>query len=216
MSGELRLAARELAAVDLALSTTRAIRRRLDLTRPVDPVIVQEALAVAVQAPSGGAEEPMRWLVVTDPGTRVRIADAYREAYTGFDRERAQPSGEGADRIRRVRASSAYLAEVMADVPVIVVVCSAAAPPEAPTGPSAAKYYASVYPAVWSFQVALRARGLGSCLTTIGLRQEEAMAKILALPANWRQCALLPVAHITGTGLKPAERRPLREVVRWI
>lgn len=216
MSAQLRLDVRDQVVVDLALSTTRAIRRRLDLTRPVDPAIIREALTVATQAPSGGAEEPVRWVVVTDPDTRGRIAYAYREAYTGFDRERAQPSGEGAERIRRVRASSAYLAEVMADVPVIVVACSCAEPPQQPTGPSAAKYYASVYPAVWSFQVALRARGVGSCLTTIGLRQEEEIAKILELPDTWRQCALLPVAHITGTALKPAERRPLREVVRWI
>jgi len=216
VTDRLRLDDDSLATVDLALTTTRAVRRRLDLTRPVDPAIVRESLAVAGHAPSGGAEEPVRWLVVTDPEIRRQIGQAYRRAYTDFDRERTDPVGGNAAGIRRVRSSSAHLAEVMADVPVVVVVCSAADPPDEPTGSSAAKYHASIYPAVWSFQVALRARGVGSCLTTIGLRQQESIAEILRLPPTWTQCALIPVAHLTGGTLKPAARRPLEEVVRWI
>jgi nitroreductase len=204
------------AEVDNALCTTRAIRRRLDLDRSVDHTLIHEALTVAAQAPSGGASEPVRWLVVTDAATRLAVGRTYREAYMELDQSRAAPSGESAGQVTRVRDSSRYLAEVMGRVPVQVVVCTTEAAPICSTGPEAAKFYGSVYPATWSFQVALRTRGLGSCLTTIGLRRQDLIAEVLGIPAGWTQCALLPVAHIVGSDLSAARRRPLEQVVTWV
>lgn len=204
-------------AVDAAehiLTTTKAIRRRLDVDRPVDPATVAHAIEVAGHAPSAGAEEPVRWVVVTDRSVRARVGAAYRAAYEEFDAERQPPDPHGT--IARVRGSSAHLAATMATMPVLVVACSSARRPEQPTGPGPAKFYASVYPAVWSLQIALRARGLGSCITTIGLRREHEVATALDLPDDWTQCALLPVAHLAGPSLRPAARRPSQEVVRWI
>lgn len=199
-------------AIDIGLTTTRAIRRRLDLERPVDPGLVAASLEIADQGPSGGAEQPVRWVVVADAENRRRVGEAYREAYREFNSARAAVSDE---RVRRVRDSSAHLAEIMPQVPLQVLVCTAAPPPSEPLGPEAAKFHASVYPSVWSFQVALRARGLGSCLTTIGLRRRAVMAEVLGLPSDWTQCALLPVAHITGTHVGPATRSSTEGTVRW-
>ncbi len=212
----LRLEPEALACVDSALTTTRAIRRRLDLSRPVPRSLLREALQVAHQGPSGGAEEPIRWVVVTDSETRRRIGEVYRRAYRDLDAERPAPRGPGAERILRVRASSAYLARIMPEVPVQVLVCSAGPAPEGGHGALAAKFYGSVYPAVWSLQVALRARGLGSCLTTVGLRREQELTAAAGLATGWTCCALVPVAQMTGSDLGPAPRGPLNEVTRWI
>lgn len=202
-------------AVESALTTTRAMRRRLDPSRPVDPAAVRQAIDVAGHAPSAGAEQPVRWVVVTDESARRRVGDAYRMAYEEFDAER-QPPVDPAGAIARVRSSSAHLAETMSEMPVLIVACSSAPQPEQSTGPSAAKFYASVYPAVWSLQIALRAHGLGSCITTIGLRRAREIEEALNLSATWTQCALLPVAHMTGSSVRPAARTSTEEVVRWI
>jgi hypothetical protein len=42
------------ATVDHLLTTTRTVRRRLDLTKPVEPLVIQECLEIAIQAPNGG------------------------------------------------------------------------------------------------------------------------------------------------------------------
>lgn len=201
--------------VEAVLTTTRAVRRRLDPSRSVDPAILTRALEVAGQAPSAGAEQPVRWIVVTDESVRRQVAELYLAAYEEFDAERLPPT-DPAGTTARVRGSSAHLAATMSTMPVLVVACSDAPRPQRPTGPGAAKFYASVYPAVWSLQIALRAHGLGSCLTTIGLRRERELAAALDLPAAWTPCALLPVAHMAGWTVRPAARRPLEEVVRWI
>ncbi|WP_256839869.1 nitroreductase family protein [Ornithinimicrobium faecis] len=216
MRAAITLTPAEQGAVDTALTTTRAVRKRLDLERPVDPALVEAALQVAHQGPSGGGEEPVRWIVVTDPQVRRRVGESYREAYAQLDQEREAPTGPGAAGITKIRGSSAYLATVMTSVPVQVLACTVAPAPTTGLGAETAKFYASIYPAVWSLQVALRARGLGSCLTTIGLRRSAELAAAVNLPPGWTCCALLPVAHVTGDDLGPAPRRPLNEVTTWI
>lgn len=200
-------------AVDHVLSTTRAVRRRLDLDREVPMDVVREALQIASQAPSANHAEPWRFVVVTDPRLRQAIGGLYGEAYRALDAGRAV--AEPGSATARVRSSSRYLADVMPRVPVQVA-CFHHETFDPTMGlPVVAKYWASVFPAVWSFQLALRSRGLGSCLTTIGLGRAEEVKRLLEVPDAWTMVALVAVGQVTGTGFSPAARRPIDEVVTW-
>jgi nitroreductase len=68
---------------------------------------------------------------------------------------------------------------------------------------------------MWSFQLALRARGLGSVLTTLHLKYADDAAKLLGIPENFVQAGLMPVAYTIGVDFRSAKRRPLNEVVHW-
>jgi nitroreductase len=200
-------------AVDHVLTTTRAVRRRLDLDREVPIDLIREALQIASQAPSANHAEPWRFVVITDPGLRDAVGEMYGDAYRGLDASRT--AAEPGSTTARVRTSSRYLAEVMPRVPVQVA-CFHHEPFEpAAELTSVAKYWASVLPAVWSFQLALRSRGLGSCLTTVGLSRADEMKRLLEVPEAWTMVALVAVGEITGTDFRPAPRRPLDEIVTW-
>jgi nitroreductase len=204
----------DLETVDHLLTTTRAVRRRLDFTRPVPRQVIDECLSLALQAPTGGNRQDWRWIVVTDPDTRARLADLYREGAGGYFS--AGPTPEEGTRQRRVRDSAQYLAEHLQDAPVHVIPCLAGRRPR--PGAAGASVFASIYPAVWSFQLALRSRGLGTCLTTLHLTRAEQAAELLGIPAGTIQAALLPVAYFTGGDFHPAERLSVDAVTfreRW-
>lgn len=196
------------------LTTTRAVRRRMDFDRPVDRSIVLDCIDIARQAPMGGNVERMRWVVVEAPGVRAALAELYREiALPSFERER--DSADSAD-TRRVYGAAAHLAENLHRVPVHVIPCSLGTPPTTPWG--AAGFFGSVLPAVWSFQLALRARGLGSAYTSAILSGSAALADILGLPADVTPGALLPIGHTIGTDFHAARRGPVEDVTfidRW-
>lgn len=197
------------ATVDRLLSTTRAVRRRLDLTRPVPRDVIVDCLRLALQAPTGSNAQTWRWLVVTDPGTRAALADLYRNPPARPPA--APPAAPEDDQQRRVRESAAYLSEHLAEVPVLVVPCIL-------EGGGAAGWAPSIYPAVWSLMLALRSRGLGSCITTVHLYRREEAAELLGIPPGYAQACLLPVAYYTGDTFRPADRRPVEEVAyldRW-
>ena len=207
---------------DELLSTTRSVRKRLDLDRPVPTELVRECVEVAVQAPTGGNRQSWHWMVVTDPGLRAEIGKYYRQE---FDRYRNSPTyggnvSEHSDERRAVQArvtnSAEYLAERMGDVPVHVIACIEAAQ-ELPAS-NQAGLWGSLLPAAWSFQLAARARGLGSAWTTLHLRYEKEISELLGIPPNVRQGVLLPTAYYTGDTFKPATREPLDTVLhmdRW-
>lgn len=209
----------DLAETDRLLSTTRAVRRRLDLERPVDLAIVAECLQLATQAPTGGNAQGWRWLVVEDPATKAAVADVYRRAWDPYFAERlaeAAAAGFGSD--HPMARSSQHLADVLDRVPVLVVPCLTWRSSEAAPTFEVASMYASILPAVWSFALALRSRGLGTTLTTMHLYHEEEVAEILGIPDHVTQVALLPVAHTIGLDFKPAERRDLARIAyldRW-
>lgn len=197
---------------DELLSTTRAVRRRLDLTRPVPRGVVEACLELAVQAPTGSNSQTWRWLVVDDADKRQALADLYRrggEAYLTAAGETA--TGQTA----RVFRSALYLMEHLHEVPVHVIPCLEGRPRDGASVTQLGGYYASIYPAVWSFQLALRARGLGSCLTTLHLGFENEAAEILGIPDNVVQTALLPVAYTLGTDFKRATRPPVAGITHW-
>lgn len=211
----------ELAVINSLLSTTRSVRRRFDLTRPVPPSVIETCLRLALQAPTSHNLQNWHWVVVTDPQTRARIAGAYVRSY-----EDLTPGGTPRHRSRRWHAaghpqsrhieSVGWLGEHLAEVPVHVLPCLVGRPPDAAASlDHVAAYWASIYPAVWSFQLALRSRGLGSVLTCFHLRREAEVAAILGLPPTVTQTCLLPVAYTTGTLFQPAKRVPLERRISW-
>jgi nitroreductase len=202
----------DLDETDRLLSTTRAVRRRLDLDRPVDPAVILECLRLAVQAPTGSNEQGWRWLVVTDPDTKLALAELYRGA--GLD-HLARQAAEAADGVhRRLYEGAHQLALVLERVPVLVIPCIEG---RVDRGPSVvtATAYGSILPAAWSFLLALRARGLGSTWTTLHLVREREAAALLGIPDDVMQVAMFPVAHTIGDDFSPATRPPVEDITFW-
>lgn len=212
---------------DELLTTTRSVRKRLDFTRPVEPEVVRECLALAIQAPNGGNGQRWRWMVVTDPDKRQALGDCYRRGNDLYLQPattpptapvQSPPDPEQASREQRERrfdASTEYLAEHIHEAPVMVIPCYLARPEGKPVSRQAV-LWGSILPAAWSFMLALRSRGLGTVWTTAHLEFERDAAEILAIPVERvTQVALFPVAYTLGTAFKPGYREPLDTVVRW-
>ncbi|HEY2579149.1 MAG TPA: nitroreductase family protein [Streptosporangiaceae bacterium] len=206
---------------DELLTTTRSVRRRLDLTRPVPAGLVRECLEVALQAPTGGNRQGWHWFVVTDPGHRAQIAGYYQRAFQAYYQSGSSAASLYADdpergRVqRRVGDSAAYLSEHLAEVPVLVIPCLSVS--RLPEG-SQAGLWGSLLPATWSYMLAARARGLGTAWTSLHLGYEREVAELLGIPDGVRQGALIPTAYYTGETFRPAARVPLDEVLhldRW-
>ncbi|MEW2266297.1 nitroreductase family protein [Streptomyces sp. NPDC047853] len=206
------------------LTTTRSVRRRLDLERPVDIRLVHAALSDALQAPNGSNDQPWQWVVVTDAGSRRRLAECYRRAARPYLEAMADQAAEEPGRTGVWRAS-AHLAEHLHRVPVLVVPCLSLSPGDfeerfrklglpAPVDHVAhSVYYGSIWPAMWSLMLALRLRGLACAVTALHLAHAQEAAEILRLPDHVTQAGLLAVAHPTGTSFRPAPRRGVEEVV---
>jgi nitroreductase len=195
----------DLATVDKLLSTTRAVRKRLDLARPVPLDVVLECLRLAIQAPTGTNLQTWRWLVVTDPEVRQRIGALYRGPRPRGASVPPGPAASEDPEYGRMMESVSSLLEHLPEVPVHVIPCV-----EAVGG--AAGWAPSIYPAVWSFMLALRSRGLGSVLTTSHLYRRAEADQLLGVPDGFVQACLVPVAYYTGTDFKAAARRPVEEV----
>jgi nitroreductase len=198
---------RELETIDRLLSTTRAVRQRLDLDRPVPPEVVEECLRLAIQAPTGSNRQGWHWVVVTDADKRAALADMYRAGFGPY-MDRARSGSQG---LSRVGESALWLGERLEQVPVHVIPCIE----DYTKGNAGAGFWASIYPAVWSFQLALRSRGLGSVLTTLHLPRAHDAAALLGIPDGVLQAALVPVAYYTGGDFKPAKRHPVEDVTSW-
>lgn len=194
---------------DQLLSSTRAVRKRLDFDRPVPLELVVECIALAQQAPTGSNSQRWHFVVVADPAKRQALADVYAKAFGAY---RSSPMYAGAittgDAARdaqqvRVGTSAEYLAENMGRAPVLVIPCIEGRP----KGPNVAGALGSILPAAWSFMLAARARGLGTCWTTLHLTYEEEAAGILGIPyESVTQTLLTPVAFTKGTEFKAASR----------
>lgn len=207
---------------DELLTTTRTVRRRLDLTRPVPLELVRECLEIALQAPSGSNTQQWHWLVIQDEDQRRRIGELYRRSVEHYQASPAYAGKLYADDParsqvqRRIGNSVDYLAEHMAQVPVLIIPCIRAG--KTLPASNQAGLWGSLLPAAWSFMLAARARGLGTAWTTLHLAYEDEVAGILGLPDDIRQGLLIPTAYYTGESFKPAPREPLDEVLhcdRW-
>jgi len=200
---------------DHLLTTTRAVRRRLDLERPVETDVVLDCLRIATQAPTASNDQNWRWVVVTDAATRAALADIYARA--GRDYLANAASTESDAQTRRVYESALTLTDTLARVPVHVIACVERSVDGMPNMIAAA-IYGSIMPAAWSFQLALRSRGLGSVWTTLHLLYEAEAAELLGIPDGVTQVALFPVAYTIGDDFRPAERPPIESVTylnRW-
>lgn len=200
------------AQTDLLLSTTRAVRRRLDLDRPVDPAIIHECLQLAVQAPTASNGQTWRWMVVTEADKRARIAQLYASFGAGYLQQAAEAAED--PQTRRVYESALALTGILERVPVHVIPCMKGRVDGAANGIAAAAY-GSIMPATWSFQLALRSRGLGSVFTTLHLFGEREVAELLGIPDDVTQVALLPVAYTIGVDFEPASRPPVERITYW-
>jgi nitroreductase len=201
---------------DELLTTTRTVRKRLDLTRDVPMELIRECLEIALQAPSGSNRQNWQWIVVTDAQGRAAIGDVYRravESYLASPGAAARLFADDPERSavqRRVGDSVAYLGEHMGEVPALVLPCLRVT--RLPSG-NQAGLWGSILPAAWSFMLAARARGLGTAWTTLHLAHEGEVARILGLPDDVRQSVLIPTAYSTGTTFRRAERGPLDDVL---
>ena len=193
---------------DELLTTTRAVRKRLDLDRPVSLELIREALAVALQAPSGSNRQAWQWIIITDPELKAEVAKFYTRSYLAYSRARAAENSAQA----RMAASANYLQEVMAQVPVLVIGAIDVDGSDLSNG-NQAGLWGSLLPVAWSLALALRARGLGTTWTTLHLRYEREVAKVFGLPDHVRQGVLMPVAYTKGTDFKPGPRVDLDSVV---
>jgi len=202
----------DLTVTDLLLSTTRAVRRRLDLDKPVAAGVILECLRLAVQAPTSGNTQTWRWIVVTDPELKSEIADVYRAEGMGY-LEEALAEARTAEE-HRIVDSALFLANNLQRVPVMVLPCINERA-DLTDNSTAAATYGSIIPATWSFQLALRARGLGSTFTTLHLSDERAVADLLGIPDDVTQVSMLPVAYTKGHHFKPAQRPPVENITYW-
>jgi len=205
----------DVAMCDDLLATTRAVRKRLDLDRPVPREIVMQCLELAVQAPTASNTQGWRWIVVEDAAKRAAIATRYREATLAY---LASSGGDGNApdaQTARVVDSALWLANNLARVPLFLIPCLEPRMPADLPELMRLSFYGSIFPAIWSFQLALRARGLGSALTTLHLSFEADVAALLGIPDHVQQVALLPVAYTLGTDFKRAKRPPVSEITHW-
>jgi nitroreductase len=202
-------------SLDQLLTTTRTVRKRLDLERPVPRELIRELIDIAVQAPSGSNGQTWHWLVITDPDKRAAIGEYYRRSLNKYFADRDATGADDPRQAavqRRVRSSSAYLGEHMGNVPVLVIPCIEAA--TLPEG-NQAGLWGSILPAAWSYMLAARSRGLGTAWTTLHLRYEREISELLLLPDNLRQATLIPTAYSIGTDFKPAARKPLDDILHF-
>lgn len=201
---------------DELLETTRSVRKRLDFTRPVEREVLEECLALAQQAPTGSNMQGWHFLVVTDAAKRAALGDLYRKSWYPYSARRtAAQTAERQATQARVVSSAQYLADHMQEVPVLVIPCIAGRI-EGKSSVEQAGVWGSILPAVWSFMLAARARGLGTCWTTLHLTYEREAADILGIPyAEVMQTALIPVAYTLGTDFKAGPRASLDTMVHW-
>jgi nitroreductase len=208
---------------DQLLTTTRAVRKRLDFTRPVPDELVRECVAAALQAPSGSNNPSMAFVVVRDEPTRRALGEIYRQCYDIYrtlDGVYIRSIDKGTDdaiaQQERSADSADFLGEHMGEAPVLVVACTTGLRLDGVPAMMAASLLGNILPAMWSFMLAARARGLGTAWTTVHLMQEEAAAGLLGIPfAEVQQVCLSPLAFTMGTEFKPAARPEPDSVIHW-
>lgn len=201
-------------SADEVLTTTRSVRKRLDLTRPVEREVLMECIEIAHQAPTGSNMQGWRWLFIDDPVKKKALADMYRANYYPYVNDPNRPKRDAQG--ERIVDSSMHLAGILEEVPVLLIPLIAGRLDAGTPTFGQASAWGSLLPAVWSFMLALRERGLGSAWTTLHLPNEKEAAELLGIPFDqYTQAGLFPVAYTIGTDFKLAKRVPAEKFVRW-
>ena len=212
-------------SIDTILTTTRAVRKRLDLTRPIEPELIRKCLELALQAPTASNSQGWHFVVVTDPEIRLALAtiyrkgaDRYKELMVPVLQKQATSSEQVSRSLAKMLDSGQYLIDHLHEVPVHVIPCIEGRTEHQPIIMQAARW-GSIMPAAWSFMLAARSRGLGSSLTSFHLFFEQEAANLLGIPYEQvMQAGLIPVAYTLGTDFNPAPRKLLESVLhsdRW-
>jgi nitroreductase len=206
-------------SVDEVLTTTRSVRKRLDFDKPVPRAVLTECLELALQAPTGSNSQGWQWVFVEDADKKKAIGDIYLANARGYLSLPSAEYPEGdtrGERMGKVKDSATYLAEHMHEAPVLMIPCIFGREDKQPLG--GVSFWASLFPAVWSFCLALRSRGLGSCWTTLHLLGdgEKQAANVLGIPYDkYSQAGLFPIAYTKGTDFRPAKRLPAESLTHW-
>jgi len=209
---------------DELLRTTRAVRKRLDFDRPIEDSVLRECLELAVQAPTGSNAQGWQFVFIKDPVKKAQIGEYYAQVWREYrnmpyaihqlHRDTGNADLESSQ--ERSTDSAEYLATNIGRAPVLMIPCVAGRTdlPGAGDLLGQASLFGSIIPAAWSFMLAARARGIGSAWTTLHLRHEQAIAKLLGIPyQHFMQVALIPLAYTKGTSFKPAYRPPVSTVM---
>jgi nitroreductase len=206
----------DLDQTDRLLTTTKQVRKRLDLARPVPHEELLECIDIASHAPMGGNLERNRWMIIDDADTKAKVSEYF--GAVGRPYLAANTEVRSDDRSTKVIDSAMYLVEHLHEVPALVLAMRLDRVPDGSSTGAYAGYYGSVLPGVWSFQLAARSRGIGSAWTTFHLEHEAEVADLLGIPPTVTQVCLLAVGYYTGDTFTPAPRRPASEVTflnRW-
>jgi nitroreductase len=207
-------------SADEVLNTTRAVRKRLDFDRPLDMGEVRECLDIALQAPSGSNAQGWQFMLVTDRQKIEKIAQYYAAAFAEYEKSPFQPTSWHQDNPdmqatqQKVLSSAQYLAQNLHKVPALLIPCTMGRPDaEGMDNGAISGLLGSIIPAAWSFMLAARERGIGTCWTTLHLEHEAEIAELLGIPEGFAQVALIPIAYTKGTQFSLAPRKPLDEVL---
>jgi nitroreductase len=208
---------------DQLLTTTRAVRKRLDFSRPVEDSVIRECVEVAMQSPSGSNNMTMQFVVIRDEVKRKAIGEVYRQCYEIYRSLDgiyigSIDKGDVAENAQQSRSASSadFLGERMGVAPALILACNAGSRVEGAPAMMAASMMGNVLPAMWSFMLAARARGLGTAWTTVHLMMEQQVADIVGIPFDTvQQACLSPLAYTVGTDFKPAVRPAADSIIHW-
>ena len=195
------------------LTTTRSVRKRLDLEREVSRRTITECIETALQAPTGSNAQGWSWMIVDDPYKKKVIADHYRDIYYPYREESSKLASD--EQSSRISDSANHLAAVLHKVPAMVIPLHRGRLEGADNFRQASSW-GSILPAVWSLMLALRSKGLGSAWTTLHLPREKEVAELLGIDYSmWLQAGLFPVAYTIGTDFRRASRQSVQDLVHW-
>lgn len=211
---------------DELLSTTRAVRKRLDFDRPVSDEVIKECMDIAVQAPTGSNAQGWQFVFVTDPDKKAKIGEFYNQAFSiyrdmpvAIHKLHMDSDDSSLTESQTRSASSAdYLADNMGRAPALMIPCIAGRTdsPESSNIIAQTGTLGSIIPAAWNFMLAARARGIGTAWTTLHLMHEKEIADLIGIPYDdYMQVALIPIAYTKGTDFKAAYRPPVETVMHF-
>ena len=196
---------------DEVLTTTRTVRKRLDFDKPVERALIEECLEIAFQAPNGSNMNNWHWVVVDDPATVREVARIYNEGLDAYIATLGDAVGENymgsvIPRYEKLSESTQYLRDHIHESPALLLPLMGGRTDGANIFFQASTW-GSIVQAIWSFMLALRARGLGSAWTTGHLFREQEMAELLGIPFDrYTQTGLFPIAYTVGTDFRKAWR----------